>query len=197
MWVSGSIKIAMLSRRYREAFFTGSTHTNIMKNKITIFSFITILSGCASSPLTLNNDNGARPADHVSASSVERIETTADGTSTAVTLDAYKKDVAYRISQVNSTRVYTGRPQALLRSIVVLKYTIDGSGNLMRSEIQRSNRDRATEATALATLRNTAPFPKPASHLLRQGRVEILESWLFNGDGRFQLRSIAEPQMDQ
>jgi protein TonB len=33
--------------------------------------------------------------------------------------------------------------------------------------------------------------------LLRQGRLEILESWLFNADGRFQLRSIAEPQMDQ
>lgn len=168
-----------------------------MKNKITIFSFITILAGCTSSPLTSNNDNVARSADRVSARPVERSETTGDGTSTAATLEAYKKDVAHRISQVNSTRVYVGRPQALLRSIVVVKYTLDGSGNLMRSEIQRSNRDRATEATALATLRNTAPFPKPGSHLLRQGRLEILESWLFNADGRFQLRSIAEPQMDQ
>jgi protein TonB len=34
-------------------------------------------------------------------------------------------------------------------------------------------------------------------HLLRHGRLEISETWLFNNDGRFQLRTIAQPQMDQ
>jgi protein TonB len=85
----------------------------------------------------------------------------------------------------------------LLRSVVVLKYQVDRGGNLVGSEIYRSNRDRETETTALATLKNSAPFPKPAVHLLRQGRVDILESGLFNNDGRFQLRTIAQPQMDQ
>jgi protein TonB len=66
----------------------------------------------------------------------------------------------------------------------------------VRSEIVRSNRDGEAEATALATLRRTAPFPKPASHLLRRGHVEITETWLFNNDGRFQLRTIAQPQSD-
>ncbi|MES2535792.1 MAG: energy transducer TonB [Pseudomonadota bacterium] len=197
-----SMKIAVLSQRNWEISLTESTYSNIMKNKIAIFSVMTLLSGCAAS--SFNADSvAAGPTDRVSSSSSSsssgsvRIETTTGGTSTATTIDTYKKDVAHRISQVNSTKVYTGRPQALLRSIVVLKYTVDGGGNLVRSEIQRSNRDQVTEATALATLRNTAPFPKPASHLLRQGRVELLESWLFNSDGRFQLRSIALPQMNE
>lgn len=115
----------------------------------------------------------------------------------ANTLDAYKVDLAQRISQVNSAKVYDGRPQALLRSVVVLRYSIDSEGKLMRSEILRSNRDSRTEATALASLKIAAPFPKPARHLLRNGRVDVAESWLFNSDGRFQLRSIAQAQLSE
>jgi protein TonB len=117
--------------------------------------------------------------------------------SDAATLESYKRDVAQRISQVNAAKVYPGRPQALLRSIVVLKYSINAHGNLVRSEILRSNRDRTTETAALASLRSAVPFPKPALHLLRQGRVDIIESWLFNSDGRFQIRSIAELQLSE
>jgi protein TonB len=80
--------------------------------------------------------------------------------------------------------------------VIVVKYVVDAHGSLVRSEIVRSNRDSETESTALSTLRRTAPFPRPASHLLRRGQVEITETWLFNNDGRFQLRTIAQPQAD-
>ena len=148
-----------------------------------------ILAGCSNIPVG--------ESATVSRARVEQVDTTRDGTSTAATVDSYKADLAQRIYAVNSTQVYTTRPQALLRSVVVLKYTVDGGGNLVRSEITRSNRDRVTEATALATLRKSAPFPKPAPHLLRNGRLEMLESWLFNNDGRFQLRSLALVQMNE
>lgn len=141
----------------------------------TLFLVGSILAGCASGP-----------ADQ----SAERV-------SDARTLDAYKRDLALRISEVNANKVYPGRPQALLRSVVVVRYWVDARGRLARSEIMRSNRDRETEGTALATLRNSAPFPQPAPHLLRNGRLELSETWLFNTDGRFQLRTIAQPQMDR
>lgn len=128
---------------------------------------------------------------------VHLTETTPDATSTARTIDGYKIALANRIVQVSSTKVFIGRPQPLLRSVVVLKYAVDAEGKLLRSEILRSNRDRATENTALSSLRAAAPFPKPASSLLRNGRVELVETWLFNNDGRFQLRTIAEPQMNE
>lgn len=152
-----------------------------------------LLAGCASRTAETPSSPKAVPET----AHVERIETLPDATSTANTLEAYKRDLAQRISQVNSTQVYTGRPQALLRSVVVLRFTVDGHGKLVRSEIMRSNRDRETEASALRSLRNAAPFPKPAIHLLRRGQLEVAETWLFNNDGRFQLRSIAEPQMDR
>jgi protein TonB len=165
-----------------------------MKTKLGILLIASILAGC-STPVETPLAIGVGTPGNVAAT--ERVETTRDATSTASTLDGYKQDLAHRISQVNSTKVYIGRPQALLRSVVVVKYQVDRDGNLVHSEVFRSNRDRETEAIALATLKSTAPFPKPAPHLLRHGRVDILESWLFNNDGRFQLRTIALPQMDQ
>lgn len=116
--------------------------------------------------------------------------------SAAATLDGYKAQLARHIAARNADRVFAGRPQGLLRSVVVARLVIDAQGKLVRSEIMRSNRDAATEATTLASLRNSAPYPAPAAHLLQRGRLELTESWLFNSDGRFQLRSIAERQMD-
>lgn len=123
--------------------------------------------------------------------------TTPDATSTATTLDDYKRGLAQRIVAVNSTEVYIGRPQALLRAVIVVKYYVNADGQLLRAEILRTNKDRKAEASALAAVRRAAPFPKPDSKFLRRGEVEIAESWLFNDDGRYQLRSIAEQQMDQ
>ena len=155
-----------------------------------------LLAACSSAPPASSAQQGDMPSASALAR-LDRVETTSDATSTARTVDAYKHAIALRISEVNSTKVYPGRPQALLRSIIVVKFSVDASGKLLRSDIVRTNHDSATEATALATLRNTAPFPKPAASLLRNGRLEISETWLFNNDGRFQVRSVAQPQMEQ
>lgn len=152
-----------------------------MKTRFSLLCAAAILSGCA-----INIPGPWRD-------STAEAPTSADATSVL----AYKVALANHIAAVNGERMYPGRPQALLRSVVVVKYAVDGDGKLLRSEIARSNRDRSTEATALATLRNSAPFPRPASHLLQRGRLELSETWLFNNDGRFQLRSTAQRQLDQ
>lgn len=157
---------------------------------------VSVLLAACSSPSAPPVGQGDAPSAAARAS-IERVETTADGTSTSRTIDGYKRDIALRITEVNSTKVYPGQPQALLRSIIVVKFSVDGSGKLLRSDIVRTNHDGVTEATALASLRNTAPFPRPANGLLRNGRLEMSETWLFNNDGRFQIRSIAQPQKEQ
>jgi protein TonB len=145
------------------------------------------LIGCSASKPVANTDRKFEPL----------VETTRDGTSTARTVTGYKEDIAHRIAETSSTKVYIERPQALLRSVIVLKFVIDANGRLVRSDISRSNHDSATETTAVASLRNAAPFPKPPANLLQNGRIELSETWLFNNDGRFQLRSIAQPQMNE
>ena len=117
--------------------------------------------------------------------------------STSLTFNAYKRDLALHISQMNVNSIYKGRPQALLRSVIVLKYVINADGKLLRSEIIRSNHDKTTENIALSSISKASPFPKPMSHLLNNRKLDITETWLFNTDGRFQLRTIALPQMDE
>ncbi|HEY0844508.1 MAG TPA: TonB family protein [Noviherbaspirillum sp.] len=165
-----------------------------MHGKFSLLLAVAVLAGCASRPADVPvapaAEKAGRPDRKAATAAAER-------ESHAATVDAYKHELALRISELNAGKVYPGRPQALLRSVVVLRYAVDARGNLVRSEIMRSNRDRETESTALAALRSAAPFPKPAAHLLRRGQLELAETWLFNNDGRFQLRTIAQPQMDQ
>lgn len=163
----------------------------MMQRRLTTLLIAGILAGCAGAPA---ERPVARPAEKTAR---PQSSITAEAVSGASTLDAYKRDLALRISEVNASKVYPGRPQALLRSVVVVRYAVDERGQLVRSEIMRSNRDRETETTALAALRSAAPFPRPASHLLRNGRLDISETWLFNNDGRFQLRTVAQAQMDR
>ncbi|WP_324899560.1 TonB family protein [Noviherbaspirillum sp.] len=164
-----------------------------MNARIVLLTVAAAIAGCASRPA---ETPVAAPAEKP-ARSETRAEPQHRPASQANTADAYKRDLALRIAEANASKVYPGRPHALLRSVVVVRYAVDAQGNLVRHEIMRSNRDSETEATALASLRNAAPFPRPASHLLRRGQFELSETWLFNNDGRFQLRTVAQPQMDR
>lgn len=113
----------------------------------------------------------------------------------SLTLDQYRAEIAQRIVERSPSYVERQRPQAMLRSLVVVAFTVDRSGKLVRSSVYRTNGDDEAEATALAALRRAAPLPAPPAKLLNgQGQVEMMEDWLFNDDGKFQLREFAAPQ---
>ena len=118
-------------------------------------------------------------------------------TADAYTVDAYKRNVAQQISSAYRQYVYPDNPQAMLRAVIVVHYILDAEGRLLKSEIVRSNSDHYAENLALQSLRKSAPFPRPQRILLSAGRLDVSETWLFNDDGRFQLRSIALPQRSE
>jgi periplasmic protein TonB len=111
------------------------------------------------------------------------------------TLDQYRIAVAQRILDRNPSYILRGTPQAMLRSLVVVSFVVDRSGQIVASSVYRTNGDDEAESTALATLRRSAPLPLPPSKLLNgRGQVELFEDWLFNDNGKFQLRTFASPQ---
>ncbi|WP_144111633.1 energy transducer TonB [Paraburkholderia sp. BCC1886] len=113
----------------------------------------------------------------------------------SATLDQYREAVARRIIERNPSYVLRGTPQAMLRSLVVVTFTVDHSGRVLQSAVYRTNGDDEAESTALATLRRAAPLPQPPGKLLNgRGQLELFEDWLFNDDGKFQLREFASPQ---
>ncbi len=115
----------------------------------------------------------------------------------AAATDLYKKELAEKIVKASPAKVYREQPQALLRSVVVLEFEVDADGKLLNSTVRRSNNDQVAEATALASLREAAPLPKPAAILVRHGPITMHETWLFNEDGRFQIRSTAQQQRNR
>jgi protein TonB len=111
------------------------------------------------------------------------------------TLDQYRRAVAMRIEERNPSDVLAGTPQAMLRSLVVVSFTVNSDGTLVSSAVYRTNGDDEAEATALASLRRASPLPPPPARLLnRVGQLEMMEDWLFNDNGKFQMSPIAKPQ---
>ncbi len=112
--------------------------------------------------------------------------------SRASNLEGYKREVADRIYLMAAEQIFPGTPPHLLRSVIVLGLTIDASGRLVDARVFRDNGDAETTRTALNSVRQGAPYPRPPARLLRGGRLELNETWLFQDDGRFQLRTRAE-----
>lgn len=139
----------------------------------------------------------AKSAGIASVATQQDTEPAADPAAIAAATGLYKKALAEQVVKTSAAKVYAGRPQALLRSVVVLRFSVDAEGKLVQSAVLRSNHDRETEATALASLRAVQPLPRPPAILVRRGPVELYESWLFNNDGRFQIRSTALQQINR
>jgi periplasmic protein TonB len=111
------------------------------------------------------------------------------------TLDDYKRRIAQRIFERNPSLVLKGTPQAMLRSFVLVSFTVDRGGRLLDSSVYRTNGDDEAEATALASLRRAAPLPAPPARLLNgKGQLELFEGWMFNDNGQFQLQTSHSPQ---
>lgn len=110
----------------------------------------------------------------------------------AATLDDYKIMVAQRIAAVNAGQIFHGALPPMLPAIVVLDFTIDGNGNVGNLRVHRS-RDEDASSIAMNAVRRAEPLPRPGS-LLRGRNLAVTETFLFNRDYQFQLRTLAGPQ---
>lgn len=109
------------------------------------------------------------------------------------TLDEYKRVVAARVREVNADRIHRGQLQALLRAVVVLEFKVDRNGAIQGVRTLRAP-EREAESIAATSLRRAGPLPAPPAGILRSGLAEITETWLFQDNGQFQLRTLAEGQ---
>jgi protein TonB len=110
-----------------------------------------------------------------------------------LSLDDYKRHIAGAILTANSALTYEGTPPHLLRAVVVLELTIDASGAVRGVRTLRTPDDELA-AVAVRSARAAGPLLAPPPELLRRGELQVVETWLFRDDGRFQVRTLAEPQ---
>ena len=110
------------------------------------------------------------------------------------TLEAYKAEVAQHIMRANSGQTFSGRLPPMLPAIVVVNITVGEDGELQDVAVQRS-RDPDASKVAVASMRRTGRLPRPVNLLAANTRaLTFSETFLFDDQYRFQLRSLAGPQ---
>jgi protein TonB len=165
-----------------------------MKNAL-IASSLALLFGCNVLPMfTPKPTVVATPQPTANASPSTSPVLSALNESQASHLDAYKIDVAQHILSANAAHTFSGRLPPMLPAIVIVNISLDGNGNVAKAVVQRS-RDHEASRVALASVLRAAPYPKPARLLHTHSKLlEFSETFLFNADYRFQLRTLAGPQ---
>jgi len=148
---------------------------------------LALLSGCASPPPPV-------PVEERSAIAVDPVPTAAPAPSPSLTLDAYKTHVARHIVERNADRTFSGRLPPMLPAIVVVNITVDKEGQLTDVRVQRS-RDPDASRVALASMLRSGPLPRPEGLVAANTEaMTFSETFLFDRDYRFQLRTLAGPQ---
>lgn len=109
-------------------------------------------------------------------------------------LDQWKQAAAQQIHTANAARLFAGRPHHLLQAVIVVEVGVDKTGHVTRSKILRSPGIGSLDKLALASLKAASPLPAPPAKLVGKGTLVYSETWLFDNDGRFQLRTLALPQ---
>lgn len=109
-------------------------------------------------------------------------------------LDEYKILVADRVVTVNRAGTFSGRLPPMLPAIVVLTIGVDRDGKLTKLVVLRS-RDHEASRVALAAFKAAEPLPLPRNLIGKHEKSLIFsETFLFNDQYRFQLRTLAGPQ---
>jgi protein TonB len=107
------------------------------------------------------------------------------------TLDSYKAGVARHILRSNLGHTFDDDLAPQLPAIVVVRLSVDSAGELTDVAVQRAPGATAAEE-ALASIRRSGTFPLPCGLIVRPSRtLTIYETFLFNTEYQFQLRSLA------
>ena len=109
-------------------------------------------------------------------------------------VDMYKADAAEQIMRANTAHTFSGALPPMLPAIVVVRITVDHAGKLTHVSVLRS-RDNEASKVAMASVQRTANLPLPYNLARGPGRsLTYMETFLFNADYRFQLRTLAPIQ---
>lgn len=108
--------------------------------------------------------------------------------------DDIKRDFARAVYEGSPELVHNRNPQPMLRAVIVLNVKLDESEN-WRAEVLRTNDEQPEMlARAIETVRRA-----PHIHLNDAAKAELrrnglIEAWLFDNDGSFQVKTLAKAQ---
>ncbi|PKB23485.1 hypothetical protein [Janthinobacterium sp. 64] len=159
-----------------------------MRHAIIVLATAALLSACQTAAPPATRTPAGTPPRTPAAIQLAAIQL-------AASIDAYKSLVAQQIMAANGAYTFSGRLPPMLPAIVVLDLSVGPDGELKSVHVHRS-RDGEASAAALAAVRRVPTLFPPAAHLMRRHAktFDFSETFLFNEQYRFQLRTLSGPQ---
>lgn len=105
---------------------------------------------------------------------------------------AYRREAATHLYRKYPDRIYRGRLPPLLYAVGVLEVEVNQGGRVGSTRWLRGPSHAPEVMAEIERLvRAAAPFPSPPGF----GRVQYVDTWLWDRSGRFQLDTLTEGQL--
>ncbi|WP_442909631.1 hypothetical protein [Hydrogenophaga sp.] len=105
---------------------------------------------------------------------------------------AYRREAATHLYRKYPERIYRGQLPAMLYAIGVLEVELGQDGRVGSTRWLRGPSHAPEVMAEIERLvRQAAPFPSPPGF----GRVQYVDTWLWDRSGRFQLDTLTEGQL--
>lgn len=155
---------------------------------------LALLSACAPAGLTVDSTGRVAKQFH----SMPEAPLPLPPASSAGTLAEYQRQLARLLHDANAGMIFDGPPPNPVRAVIVMRTEIDVLGEARRFDLLRAPlHDPWLEMLVEQTMRRAGPFPRPSLKLLNgASSVAFTETWLFDYEGRFRLRSLSLPQAE-
>jgi hypothetical protein len=110
--------------------------------------------------------------------------------SMAETPQAYKQDFARHLYLAYPMRIFRGQLPPLLYSVMITETRLDAQGAVLDVSVRRPPAVPAVAPWVVQMIKRAAPFPAPA----KMGESTVMEIWLVDRSGNFQLDTLTEGQ---
>ncbi|MGE0331010.1 MAG: hypothetical protein AB7P37_09965 [Ramlibacter sp.] len=163
--------------------------------RLGLAGLLAVLAGCTSRPLPSDAPPpaaGPAPATPMPGPAAPVPPTAPAAQAPARSWDEYKVRAARRIMQTSVGETFTGPIPERLQSIPVVQVELNRDGSVRNVSVLRVPKfSPQTLQMAMNAVRRAGPF-EPVGHLPRPWQYS--ETFLYNDDLKFQIRSLAEVQ---
>ena len=103
--------------------------------------------------------------------------------------------LAHAIYDASPQWVHDHRPQALLKAVVVLHVKLDRDDRLSADVIRTNDQQPQLLQRAIETVQRARVGSLPMHLRDKLAHGGLMETWLFDNDGTFQVKTLAKAQM--
>jgi hypothetical protein len=108
--------------------------------------------------------------------------------------DDVRKDFAKAVYSGSPELVHNRNPQPLLRAVIVLNVTLDDADRWQAEVVRTNDEQPEMLARAIETVRKAQAIQLSEDMRAELRRNGLMEAWLFDNDGSFQVKTLAKAQ---